>query len=107
MKNTLIKVSGELVKLPDGELSLEQMYAAIGCDTVEHVGIGEGASLWCDENGLAVAMPVLNRKATMLYRSAYEDRLGAADLAELAIVGNAIFSYSKARLAKQLEALGK
>lgn len=95
-QNTLIKVSGELVRLPDGELSLEQMYAAIGCDMVERVQVGEGSELWCDEEGLLKARPQLNYKATMLYRSAYPD----VPAQELGIVGNAILSTSAARMAE-------
>lgn len=94
-KNTLIKVSGELEALPDGELSLEQMYAAIGCDVVELVRVGEGADLWCDEEGLLKPHPKLNYKATMLYRSAYPD----VPAEELGIVGNAILSTSAATMA--------
>ncbi len=103
LKNTLIKTSGELETLPDGELTLNQMYKAIGCDTVEHVGLPNGresgfgpteSSLWCDENGWSVIKPVFNAKATAMYRSAYSNNLYSADdVAQLAIVGNAIHSY--------------
>lgn len=90
LKNTLIKTTGERIALPDGELSLDQMYKAIGCDTVEFVRLSNYAHLWCDENGLAVENPVMNLKATILYRDAVRSN-------EVGIVGNAIFSYETVR----------
>ncbi len=105
LKNTLIKTSGERLDLKSGELSLAEMYAAIGCDTVEHVplpnenesGFGPTvSSLWCDENALIRSdkQPILNTKASALYRSAYSNNLyPRSEVAKLAIYGNAIHSY--------------
>lgn len=82
--NTLLKVDSSTEKLPDGELSLEQMYKAIGCTTVELVALPDGTELWCDENGLAVDSPKMNLKATMLYRKHYGP--------EVLIVGDVILT---------------
>lgn len=86
-KNTLIKTNGELVELPDGELTLQQMYDYIDCGTVELVQLQEGVDLWCDEEGLLKSGFQVNHKATMLYRDAYKTD-------EVGVVGNAIYSRS-------------
>lgn len=92
-KNVLLMASGETRELPDGELSLEQMYEAIGTDIVERVSYQQGAEMWVDEEGLLKANPIPNRRATLLYRSWVKSD-------EVGIVGNAILSRSKAYLAK-------
>lgn len=93
IKNTLIKnnnTDSTLSALPDGYLSLEQMYAAIGCNTVELVRLDDTRVLWCDENGLSVSNPKLNIPATQMYRAAYPH----VPPQELGIVGYAILSVA-------------
>lgn len=48
---------------------LSEMYALIGCDTVErvsHLLALERAEMWVDENGLLTVAPVLNIRASMI-----------------------------------------
>lgn len=92
--NTLIKTDGTTAALPPGPLSLEQMYAAIDCDTVERVQLSDTSELWCDENGLAVNNPRQNKICTALYKAAYpkEKLMFPEDWDDLQIVGNAILS---------------
>lgn len=89
-KNTLLRVDGTKKELPDGELTLAQMYEAIDCDTVELVRLGDTSELWCDENGISARKP-FNSTASALYRFAYRNQ-PEIDPQELGIVGDAILS---------------
>jgi hypothetical protein len=86
--NTLLRVDGSREALPDGELTLDQMYKAIECTTVELVQLSESAELWCDEEGLLRSDWKPNLEATALYRKAHP----SIPPEELAIVGNAILT---------------
>ncbi|WP_370943967.1 DUF3846 domain-containing protein [Amycolatopsis sp. cg5] len=69
-----------LVVTPDGEIEekwfpatgldfLNALYAAINCDHVEAVRLGEGAraaTMYVDENGKGVQLPMPNEYATVL-----------------------------------------
>jgi len=98
-KNTLLRVDGSREILPDGELSLEQMYAAIGCEIVELVCLAPNTDLWCDENGLYKKPMIVNREATRLYKLANpkEKLMFPEDHDSLVIVGNAILSENVER----------
>ena len=87
-KNTLIRTDGSREELPNGELTLAEMYAAIGCDMVERVVLDDKRVLWCDEEGLMKANPRPNSEASAMYRAAYPH----VPPQELGIVGNAILS---------------
>ena len=93
-KNTLLKSDGSREDLPTGPLSLEQMYRAIGCDTVELVQLSPTTELWCDENGLYARPLIENKEGTRLYKLAFprEKMMFPEDHDELRIVGNAILS---------------
>ena len=42
----------EVVKAKDSKhFTVEEMYRLIGCDTVEHVMLADGRSMWLDEEG--------------------------------------------------------
>lgn len=102
----LLDAAGGITPLPQlegKECKLADMYPIIGCDTIEHVGLGKGVDLWCDENGLMYDKVEINPIATKLYRAAYP----ALDPRELVIVGACIVTdNSKAGVvAGQLEAI--
>lgn len=89
MKAILFKTDGTetVVEPKDGKkFSLAEMYELITCDTVEHVDLGKGVDMWCDEEGLMKANWQLNKKATAFYRAACPH----VDPADLGIVGNAL-----------------
>lgn len=92
--NTLLRVDGSREILPTGELTLDQMYAAIGCDTVELIRLSENSEIWCDENGLYAAKVITNQEATALYKAAYpkDTLMFPEDWDGLRVVGNAILS---------------
>lgn len=98
IQNTLLKTSGAKVELRDGELTLGEMYSAIGCDTVERVQLSHNSELWCDENGLSKDF-VVNDQATKLYRAAYPD----VDPNELGIVGHAILTTRESNAVEENE----
>ncbi len=88
-KAWLIEVSGKvthLTQLEGKEMSFATMYPLIGCSTIEHVGLGKGVDMWCDEEGLMTYEPVLNPLATFLMRRAYPH----VDPSDIGIVGNVI-----------------
>jgi len=86
--NELIKTDGTREPLRDGELTLGEMYSAIGCDIVERVDLQDGKSeLWADENGLMKSDFIVNEVASGLYSKAYETD-------EVGIVGNAILTVN-------------
>lgn len=68
---TLIRADGtEQDVHPRGAaFELEEMYALIGCTTVELVGLADGRSMWLDEDGRGLKKPV-NGKATALLHQA-------------------------------------
>ncbi len=70
MRARLVRPDGttEAISLPAGTRALKVMYELIGCETVEvvHVirsGAGSGVAMWCDEDGLTRAQPVINPAA--------------------------------------------
>lgn len=86
--NTLLRTDGTTEKLPDGDLTLQQMYDAIECQTVELVQLSDTSELWCDEEGLLRNDWKPNLEATALYRKAHP----SIPPEQLAIVGNAILT---------------
>lgn len=90
----LVSVDGSvtrLTKFENKELSLKDMYATIGCQMIEHVGLKKGVDMWVDEEGLLISNPIMNHKATALYREAYKNSVFLSS-SELAIFGNAIIT---------------
>jgi hypothetical protein len=82
-------VDGEIKALPElegKECNIAKMYPIIGCDLVEHVGLGKGVDMWVNEEGLYQDPLIMNTRATELYRKAYP----LIDPRELVIVGNVI-----------------
>jgi hypothetical protein len=67
------------------------MYSTIGCSCIEHVSLKKGVDMWIDEEGLLIDEPLLNHRATALYRAAYKDCVFPKP-EELAIFGKAIIT---------------
>lgn len=68
------------------EMDFKTMYPLIGCSTIEHVGLGKGVDMWCDEEGLFASPAIINPRASKLYQNAFPH----IDPRELGIVGTAI-----------------
>ncbi len=70
-----------------GEFTLDALYQALDCETIEVVNLKDNLILICDEEALFRAYPVVNTIATNMYREAY-----GTD--EVGIVGKCIICQS-------------
>ncbi len=70
-----------------GEFTLDALYHALDCETIEVVNLKDNLILICDEEALFRAYPVVNTIATNMYREAY-----GTD--EVGIVGKCIICQS-------------
>lgn len=52
------------VPLPTRDRQLDAMHGLIGCDMVQPVDLGNGVTMWADEDGFAVDRPTVNLMAT-------------------------------------------
>lgn len=88
MQVLLVETSGTVTPLGTKELTLEQLYEAIGCDMVELVRFPWG-DMWADEEGLLKEPRIINIPATRLMQDAYGPATG--------IVGNVVLYVRKNR----------
>lgn len=65
-----------VVQRPTHQNTLQWLYGTIGCHTVDVVELGDGLSLWLDDEGLLTQAPRLNLPATALAASFGELRQG-------------------------------
>ena len=70
-----------------GEFTLNGLYQALDCTTIEVVNLKDNLILICDEEALFRAYPVVNMIATNMYREAYGTN-------EVGIVGKCIICQS-------------
>lgn len=70
-----------------GEFTLNGLYQALDCTTIEVVNLKDNLILICDEEALFRAYPVVNMIATNMYREAYGNN-------EVGIVGKCIICQS-------------
>mgnify|MGYP000152964105 CR=1 FL=1 len=70
-----------------GEFTLDALYQALDCSTIEVVNLKDNLILICDEEALYNAYPVVNMIATNMYREAY-----GTD--EVGIIGRCIICQS-------------
>jgi hypothetical protein len=70
-----------------GEFTLDSLYQALDCETIEVVNLKDNLILICDEEALYKAYPVVNMIATNMYREAY-------DTNEVGIIGKCIICQS-------------
>ena len=70
-----------------GEFTLDALYQALDCSTIEVVNLKDNLILICDEEALYKAHPVVNMIATNMYREAY-----GTD--EVGIIGGCIICQS-------------
>ena len=70
-----------------GEFTLNGLYQALDCTTIEVVNLKNNLILICDEEALFRAHPVVNMIATNMYREAYGTN-------EVGIVGKCIICQS-------------
>jgi hypothetical protein len=70
-----------------GEFSLDALYQALDCSTIEVVNLKDNLILICDEEALYKAYPVVNMIATNMYREAYNTN-------EVGIIGKCIICQS-------------
>jgi len=90
----LVDLDGSVTRLSQfegKELSLKDMYSTIGCRTIEHIGLKKGVDMWIDEEGLLMDSPMMNKKATQMYRYAYKDNF-MINSKDLAIFGKVIIT---------------
>jgi hypothetical protein len=72
-----------------GEFSLDALYQALDCSTIEVVNLKDNLILICDEEALYKAYPVVNMIATNMYREAYNTN-------EVGIIGDCVICHTKA-----------
>jgi hypothetical protein len=65
-----------VVQRPTQQDTLRWLYGTIGCHTVDVVELGDGLSLWLDDEGLLTESPRLNLPATALAASFGDLRQG-------------------------------
>ena len=70
-----------------GEFTLDALYQALDCETIEVVNLKDNLILICDEEALFRTYPVVNTIATNMYREAY-----GTD--EVGIIGKCIICQS-------------
>jgi len=70
-----------------GEFTLDTLYQALDCSTIEVVNLKDNLILICDEEALYKAYPVVNMIATNMYREAYNTN-------EVGIIGKCIICQS-------------
>lgn len=71
-KSYLIESNGDIHEVtpinPKEGFQLHELYAMLECDIVEIIEIEDGRIMICDENSKLSNSPVINEKATELYR---------------------------------------
>jgi hypothetical protein len=70
-----------------GEFTLDALYQALDCETIEVVNLKDNLILICDEEALFRTYPVVNTIATNMYREAYNTN-------EVGIIGKCIICQS-------------
>ena len=70
-----------------GEFTLNALYQALDCETIEVVNLKDNLILICDEEALFRTYPVVNTIATNMYREAYNTN-------EVGIIGKCIICQS-------------
>ena len=70
-----------------GEFTLDALYQALDCETIEVVNLKDNLILICDEEALFRTYPVVNTIATNMYREAYNTN-------EVGIIGMCIICQS-------------
>jgi hypothetical protein len=96
MRALLIKPDGtvrEVVPKDKKNFTLEELYAHLECDIVEHVELAKGVHLWVDEEGKLKEENPVNQVATAYFHKSemYKPELyRKAGLPVDVVVGNAI-----------------
>jgi hypothetical protein len=70
-----------------GEFTLDSLYKALDCETIEVINLKDNLILICDEEALFRTYPVVNTIATNMYRDAYNTN-------EVGIIGKCIICQS-------------
>lgn len=70
-----------------GEFTLEALYEALDCQTVEVVNLKDDLIIICDEEALYQPYPIVNLIATKMYQDAYNSK-------EVGIIGKCIICQS-------------
>ena len=85
-KSFVIKPNNDVYEYK-GEFTLDALYQALDCSTIEVVNLKDNLILICDEEALYKAYPVVNTIATNMYQEAYGTN-------EVGIIGKSIICQS-------------
>ena len=70
-----------------GEFTLDALYEALDCQTIEVVNLNDDLIIICDEEAMFQPYPILNLIASKMYQDAYNSK-------EIGIIGKCIICQS-------------